>query len=464
MTSAGDAVRERIPERSRRALPIALVIVAAIVLFVGTFAVWIKRQVLETDNWVETSTELLQNEKIQEALADFLVAELYANVDVQAELEKGLPEDVKALAGPVSGGLRQLAGDVARRVLAEPRVQDLWEQANRAAHQQLIALIDDRSEAISTGGGTVTLDLGRILNAITNQLGISADLAAKLPADAAELEILTSSELETAQRGADALRTLAWVVAVLAIVLYGLAIWLAGGRRRETLRAAGISLIVVGALVLICHRIGGNQVVASLSEVASADDAVQAAWTISTSQLTEIADASILYGIFVVIAAWLAGPTSIATTIREATAPWFRQPRFAYTALAIFCVLLFWWSPTEGTRRLSLSLLLIALLVIGTEFLRRQVIREFPERVTSGSAEGIAQAIATRMREARARAMVRTAEARESAAAKVATSRPPSPAADERIEALERLARLHDQGVLSDEELAAEKQRILSSA
>ena len=436
---------------ARRALPIALVIVASVLTLVSAFAIWAKRQLLETDTWVDTSTELLQNEAIRDALATFLVTEVYDNVNVEAEIARRLPPRLEPVAGPISGGLRQLADDVARRVLADPRVQNLWEQANRGAHEELLAVIDDETTAISTGGGNVTLELGTILNEVTQQLGISADLASKLPPQAAELEIMKSNELETAQTGVSILRTLAWALAALALVLYALAIYLAGGRRRETLRAAGVSFVLVGALLLVLHRLAGNAIVSSLSDVANSDDAVDAVWTIGTSQLTEIANALFLYGIFIVIAAWLAGPTSIATSIRGAVAPWFRQPAYAYGGLLVLLILLFWWDPTQGTHRLVPSLLLIVLLVLGTEVLRRQVIREFPDRVRTSSSEGIAQALASRMREARER--------------RVAKAPAPNEAdGGDRIAGLTRLAELRDADVLSEEEFATEKRRLLESA
>jgi hypothetical protein len=82
---------------------------------------------------------------------------------------------------------------------------------------------------------------------------------------------------------------------------------------------------------------------------------------------------------------------------------------------------------------------LVALLAVGVEMLRRQVIREFPDRVTTYSAEGLAQAIAGRMRAARQTQMERHAAAAEPAA--------PTPTADERpIEQLERLASLREAG------------------
>jgi Short C-terminal domain len=434
--------------KSRRAVPLILVLIATILLFVSGFAIWAKRQLLETDTWVDTSTELLQDAAIQRALADFLVTALYDNVDVEAELAAELPQQVKPLAGPVSGGLRQLADRVALEALDSSRVQDLWENANRTAHEAFLRVIDDEATAVSTTDGAVTLELGAILDQLIDQLGLPAAVADKVPADAANLEILRADQLEAAQTAVDILRTLAWAIFALAIVLYALAIYLAGERRRQTLRAVGIAFVLAGGLLLVAHRVAGSAIVESLSDLASSDEAVGNAWTIGTSQLTEIANAAILYGVFIVIAAWIAGPTSWATAIRDAIAPWYRQARFAYGALGAILILLFWWNPTEGTHRLLPSLVLIALLAIGTEVLRRQIAREFPDRVTGASAAGIAQTIAARMRESR--------EQRAPAHA--------APHAPDRVDELERLAKLHDSGALSDEEFAAEKQRVLSNA
>src|SRR5688572_6359760 len=152
MSHAGEATG-----KSRRAVPLILVVLAAIIAVVAIFAMWAERQLLETDTWVDTSTELLADEAVQDALANFLVNELYSNVDVQAAVEERLPVQVKPLAGPISGGLRQVANRAAERALAEGAVQSLWETANRAAHEKLLLLLEDEGEFVSTTGGTVTL-------------------------------------------------------------------------------------------------------------------------------------------------------------------------------------------------------------------------------------------------------------------------------------------------------------------
>jgi hypothetical protein len=132
----------------RRVLPIVIVVLAVVIGFVSVLALWVKRQALETDTWTETSTELLENETIRNAVADFAVNALYDNVDVQAQIASALPPRLQPLAGPAAGGLRQATTEVSQRLLAQPKVQALWEDANRTAHEKLLALLDD--EAPST--------------------------------------------------------------------------------------------------------------------------------------------------------------------------------------------------------------------------------------------------------------------------------------------------------------------------
>jgi hypothetical protein len=435
--------------KSRRVLPITLVVIATIIGFVSVLALWVKRQALETDTWVDTSTELLENETIRDAVADFAVNALFDNVDVEAEIAQALPPRLQPLAGPAAGGLRQAATTVAQRVLAQPKVQALWEDANRAAHEKLLDLIDDEGEFASTSGGVVTLDLTQIIAEIADTVGLPSSLVAKLPPEASQIEVLRSDQLEAAQTGVKILRTAAWVLTAIVLLLYALAIYLARGRRREMLRAVGFGFLLVGILTLVVRNAAGDAVTGSLTGTAAAEAPVTETWKIGTSLLNETGQSLIGYGIIILIAAWLAGATGLATSARRAMTPYLRQARIAYGVLALLLVLLFWWDPFISTHRLVPSIILIVVAVIGTEALRRQVIREFPDLVTTHSAQGIAQSMRDRMQESRERRVSRGAEA--------------APAADPTVDALERLAKLREAGVLTDEELAAEKQRILSA-
>ena len=109
--------------KSNRGIALALIVLASVIAFLAVFSIWAKRQVLETDNWVRTSSELLEDEEIRTQLSIFIVDEVYANVDVRGEIESRLPPDLKGLAGPAAGGIRQLMERVADEALQRPRVQ-----------------------------------------------------------------------------------------------------------------------------------------------------------------------------------------------------------------------------------------------------------------------------------------------------------------------------------------------------
>ncbi|MBN9623767.1 MAG: hypothetical protein J0H06_12580, partial [Actinobacteria bacterium] len=280
-----------------RKLSLAFVIVGTLLAVLAIFSIWANRQALNTDNWVHTSNRLLANKKVEERLSAYLANELFAQVDVKEELEKQLPSQLKVLAGPAAGGLQEVAPKVAERLLASAQVQALWSDANRAAHETLIKLLDGGSGAISSEGGEVSLDLNEVLTEVGAKLGVDESIVEKLPESAGKLTILKSDQISTAQSIAKVIRTLPIVLTVLALLFYGLAIWQAGPRRREALRAAGIGFIVAGAFALFLRSIAGHAIVNSLVEVEANKPAVEAVWSIATSLLVTVATSAIAFGI-----------------------------------------------------------------------------------------------------------------------------------------------------------------------
>ncbi len=430
-------VAARAQPRAHRRLGLALIVVATLLTFIGLFAIWANRQLLNTDNWTDSSSKLLENDDIRSQLSIFLVDELYKNVDVQARLRQALPPRLDPLAGPAAGGLRQFAERAVNQLLERPRAQKAWEQASRRAHQRFLDVVEGGGPAVSTGGGDVTLDLKGLLGQTESRVGIGGRAAEKVPADAAQLEILHSDQLELAQDLVHFLKILAIGLVVVAIGLFALAVYLARGWRREALRAVGIGFVVAGAGALLVRGLAGNVVVDSLAKTESVRPAIDAAWTIATSLLSQAAVAALAYGVVIVFAAWLAGPTRAATGTRGALAPWIQEPRIAYGALAVIVLLVVAWGPTPATRRPLAVLLMIGLLVLGMEVLRRQTAREYPDASREESIERL-----------RARLS--------------GLRRRPAARAGDHVEQLERLGRLRDQGVIDAGEFEREKARILA--
>ena len=101
------------PKRRHRVLVWSLVVLASVLLTVSITANWVQRELLDTDQVVNTTDEILDDEDVQEALSTYTVDQLFANVDVQGQFEERLPSSAQALAAPVAAATRQLAVDAA---------------------------------------------------------------------------------------------------------------------------------------------------------------------------------------------------------------------------------------------------------------------------------------------------------------------------------------------------------------
>jgi hypothetical protein len=373
--------------RARRRIALALVFVASLLAFLALPAIWLDRQALNTDNWTETSSELLENEAIRTQIANYLVEQIYANVDVQGELAKVLPPEAAPLAGFAAGGLQQVADTGVKNLLGRPVPQQAWEAANRRAHTLLMRVIDGGGDVVGTSGGEVTLDLKALLTQTADRFGVGGRVEQRLPASAGQIVILESDQLDTAQSAVNALQAAAVVLVVLALLLYMLAVFLAQGWRREALRAVGFGLLAAGAAALVARSVAGDYVVDALATTDAVEPAVAATWTIGSSLLVQAAWATVWYGVVIVLVAWLAGPTRLATSVRRLKAPFLREPRYAWGGLAVIVLLLIAWGPTPATRNPIPMLFLIALLALGVEALRRQTAREFPDATIDDTVE-----------------------------------------------------------------------------
>ena len=203
-----------------------------LLLLLSSFAIWINRVALNTGVFTDTSSSLLDDPAIRSAVANRAVDELFANVDVQAEVEKQLPADYQGLSGPATAGLRQASYQIVDRALEQPAFQQLFKVTLEETHKTLVQVLEGGGDRVSTSNGEVTLDLRAIIEEAADRIGIGSQVADKIPADAGRIVILRADELDTAQNVFELLKTLAWVLPLLTLAAFGLAVWLADDRRR----------------------------------------------------------------------------------------------------------------------------------------------------------------------------------------------------------------------------------------
>jgi hypothetical protein len=451
--------------RGRRRLVKTLVVFGSIFAFLSVFSIWIERQALNTDDWVNTSDKLIANTKIREAVGRYLVDTLYENVDVEKELEDILPGDTKDLAGPVSGAVRSVAGTGANEVLQTAKARELWRGANRTAHEELIAVLEDEKEAVSTGEGEVTLNLSTLVTNLANEVGIGKELAEKLPEDAGRIVILRSDELETAQTIATAIKGLAIVLTLLTFLFFGLAMYLSREDRWVTVLFCGVGLIAAGFAVIVFRSIAGGIVVDELVVEESIKPAAEEAWSIATSLMTSIATTVIVLGVLLGIAGWLASPTSPAKATRRVLTPFLRDyTAYVYAALVIVVSIFFLAAPTHNVRTFLTVVIIAGLAAFGIHELRRQSEREHPDvtldDIFGRTKDRVTDAVKSMDIGERVEKL-RLPEMRKGGDGTPAAGTDDQ---DTRLARLEKLADLREKGVLTEEEFEAEKARAMGES
>jgi hypothetical protein len=187
--------------------------------------------------------------------------------------------------------------------------------------------------------------------------------------------------------------------------------------------------------------------------------------------MTSIATTVIVIGVFFGIAGWLASPTDSARATRRVAAPVLRDyPGYVYAGLAILVGIYFLSAPVQNLRSFLTTLVIAGLAAFGIRELRKQSHEEFPDArmgdVFGRTKERVTDAVKSAEIGARVSegvSKLRLPEVRKGGAEKPEAAAQPAADEDARLARLARLGELKEKGILTDEEFAAEKARVLGS-
>jgi hypothetical protein len=366
-----------------------LVVLASLLTLVSALTLWTKRQLLDTDTWTNSSAQVLAQPEVRNALSNRLVDLLFQRVDVTAELERRLPKAAQGAAPAAAAAIQTAAVRATEAFLTTPQAQRLWEEINRRAHRAIVRVLEGKSAGpVSTANGAVVLDVRPLLGQIGDRLGVGERLRNAADPTTGRIVLLRSDQLDAAQKAVRLLKAVSLFATILVLVLYAAAVAVAHGRRRHFVGICGGSLVVVGLILLVVRRLAGKAVVDSLVHTTAERPPVRAIWLIETTLLRDIALGLVIYGVCLLLAAWLAGPSRQALWIRRTLEPAFEHhPAAVYATAFVVWLVVVAWGPTGGTRQLVGLAILGALIAVGLEVWRRQAIREFGGARTSDDDE-----------------------------------------------------------------------------
>ncbi len=315
----------------RTPLAALLIVVGCVLAPVSVLAVWTANQVSDTSQYVANVAPLIKDPAIQNALTDKLTSEIVTKIDVKgltdqvaAELShKGLPKIgglLQGVSGSLASGVQGFVHSRIHKIITGPRMANAWTQVNRVASQQLVAVLSGRggkNGAIGVSNGKVILDLAP-LEAVAKQDLVARGLtiAGKIPIVHATFALFPSKNLVKAQKAYRLINDLKIVLPILTLVLLGLGVFIARGRRRALIGAGlgfAASMLVLGACLAIARALYLNSVPASASAAAAA-----AAFDILVRFIKTALRTLLVVGLIVAVGALFTGPSSAAVRTRSA--------------------------------------------------------------------------------------------------------------------------------------------------
>ncbi|MET1058123.1 MAG: hypothetical protein ABWX84_00885 [Nocardioides sp.] len=154
-------------------------LLACLVLPVAVVSLWTDSVVTDTDAYVDTVGPLADDPVVQEFVQQRLVAETRSR----------LP-----LAPP------RLVDRAATRVVQGPEFRPAWEQANREAHRQMIAVLDADSDSPVADDGTVTLQIGPLVVAVVKAVDPTGRVdTSTVPDIETTVRLIPADDLQTAR-------------------------------------------------------------------------------------------------------------------------------------------------------------------------------------------------------------------------------------------------------------------------
>lgn len=241
-------------------------LLAALLLPLSMLSVWMDRVVTDTDRYVETVTPLADDPVVQAAAI--------------AKLDPAALRLVQR-NGRTLPGADRLVHLVVQRVVESPAFRTAWAQANRSAHQQVLAVLEGRSRVALDSQGRVTIELGTVLGNITDTLAaqglVNPD---RVPEVQASIAVMDSELLAKVRRWYDALNTFGFWLPVAWAVLVLVTLLLSRRRLASLARLAVASLLALGLFALGLY-VARDVVTADLPE----QDVVLAVWDVVLASL-----------------------------------------------------------------------------------------------------------------------------------------------------------------------------------
>jgi hypothetical protein len=307
------------PGRGRAVTAVVLIVVASLLLPFAGLTVWIRNMMLSTDRYTTTVAPIAKDPVVQEAVATKVGLAVVDQLDISQRAKAALPPKAEFLAGPIATGATQLVHNATLKIVESSQFQTLWEKANQRAHDQLVAALTGRdSKHLKSDNGKVVLQLGPLAVKVAQQLSrIGIGLPSNVDVNRMNVRfvLIDSADLQSVQTYTKVLDKLAWLLPILAILLYAIAIAIAP-RKRTAVARTGIGITVAMVVAVVGYGLIRTLYLDSLPGPGK-HEAGAIIYDTVTRYVQRGFRIMLVVGVLIWLIAWLAGPSRPAVAVRR---------------------------------------------------------------------------------------------------------------------------------------------------
>ncbi len=247
----------------------AVIAIVAFMLFNVSY--WAQQTIVDNDKFVAAVSPVIKDPDVQNALKTEISNEIFSRIDVQAELEKVLPENLDFIAAPFAGQVKSFTTDKIGEVLQTPQVAEIWTSVLSTTHEKLIAYIQNPNNDGKISVDEIYTTVGDKLK--DSQIGFL--FGKNLPSSVGSITVKEITWLPKARQALNVLDKVTKELAIASVVFTLLAIGLSKRRGSMVIGLLSFSLLFMFA-TLLAVRIGATQVnsVLEAGQYAAAGSAV----------------------------------------------------------------------------------------------------------------------------------------------------------------------------------------------
>ena len=303
-----------------------LVILCALSLTLSTGALWVKRNIVNTDVWVEKTSQLLEDPAIRTQISSSISQQIFTQVDVEGYISSVLPEQINGLSTPLTNSLQSAVTSNIDKGLQTEAFQDFWANANRSAHEGIMLSVEN--------GGAVTPEIkaNNLMyidqsNLVLNLKPVFANVKERLVSNGltflnnlsgeriqGQVTLATLSNMPMVLASINFINQAAFILPILA-VLFGIgAVALSVGKRRTLMAIGWLTAFMMVAIVQLV-TFAQYPLMGALETTNTA--AAGTAFGILTDDLVLICRTILIIALLLIVAAFLSGPSRPAAYLKS---------------------------------------------------------------------------------------------------------------------------------------------------